>query len=146
MSKASAYLSQFERVKSFKLRGNRLLVEPLPKEEIKSAGGLILAAPLSDHRSTLDQNRACLAVILCAGEGYYDDETNETVSLDLQVGNIVLISAYGLRAYSNFPGVVGYKADSIALIRDSDVTAAWSTRAAYDAFASELASGAAKEA
>jgi len=138
----SKYLSQFEKVSAFRLRGNRLLVEPLPKEEIKSAGGLLLSAGSADHRSTLDQNRACLAVILSVGEGYYDDDTNNDVPLDVEAGNIILVSAYGLRTYSTFPGVVNYKQDGIALIRDSDINAVWKDMSEYKQFAEQLVSGA----
>lgn len=131
----SKYLSQFENVKAgYKLRGNRLLVEPLPKEELKSAGGLLLHAPQSDHKSTLDQNRACLAVVLAVGEGYTDDETGEDVPLDIEVGAVCLISAYGLRSFSNFPGIREYKPDGIALIRDTDVTQFWKSAEDYNTY------------
>lgn len=142
----SKYLSQFDRVKNdYKLQGNRLLVEQLPKEEIKSAGGLILAATQSDHRSTLDQNRACLAIVLAVGKGYYSEETGEDVAIGIEVGNIVLISTYGLRSYSTFPGVVDYVHDTVALIRDSDVTQVWTSFEDYNAFKGLLADGAEKE-
>lgn len=142
----SKYLSQFEKVKSFRLRGNRVLIEPLPKEEIKTAGGLFVASSLSDHRSTTEQNRAVLAYVLAVGAGYYDDETKEDVGLDVAPGNIVLVSAFGMRAYSSFPGLVGYTQDSVALIRDSDVNAVWANSEAYDQYAKELASGASQKA
>ena len=138
----SKYLSQFEKVKDgYKLQGNRLLVEPMPKEEIKSAGGLLLAAPESDRRSTLDQNRACLAIVLATGAGYYNEETGADVPMDVEVGNVLLLSAYGLRLYSNFPGVGGYTADGIALIRDTDVTMVWKSVDDYNTYKELLASG-----
>ena len=143
----SKYLSQFVQVKDkYKLRGNRILVEVLPREEIKSAGGLILAAPPSDHRSTLDSNRACLAVVLAVGDGYYDDDTGEDSPLDIEVGNVIMLSAYGMRLYSTFPGVVDYVPEHIALIRDSDVTQAWKSKEDYEQYKQGLASGARKNA
>lgn len=142
----SKYLNQFKQITSLRLRGNRILVEILPKLEIKTAGGLIMAASLSDHRSTLEANRAVLAYVLAVGEGYYHDETEETVALDVKPGNIILVSGYGLRAFSDFPGVIGYKQDDICMIRDSDINAVWENSEAYAQYAKELASGASQKA
>lgn len=135
----SKYLKQFEAASSsIRLRGNRILIEPMPKEEIKSAGGLIMAAPETDHRSTLEQNRASLAIVLAVGEGYYDEDTGADSPLDINVGNVVLVNAYGLRCYSSFPGVRDYTQDGIAMIRDSDVNAVWETVEAFEAYREKL--------
>ena len=140
----SKYLSQFENVKdAYKLRGNRLLVEPLPKEELKSAGGLLLAAPLSDHKSTLDQNRACLATVLAVGEGYLNEDGSDE-PMDVEVGNVILLSVFGLRMFSNFPGVRGYSADGIALIRDTDISQVWKSLDDYEVYKALLGSHADK--
>lgn len=135
----SKYLKQFQAAAGhIRLRGNRLLVEVLPKEEIKSAGGLIMAAPITDHRSTLEQNRATLAIVLAVGEGYYDDDTSEDVPMDVTPGNVILINAYGLRSYSEFPALRDYKQDGIAMIRDSDVNAVWKDVEAFKLYAEKL--------
>lgn len=130
----SKYLTQFNNnPHKLPLRGNRVLVEPLPKEEIKTASGIIVAAPKTDHRSTLEQNRAELAVVLAVGSGYYDEEGSD-VPVDLAPGNVVLINGFGLRAYSDFPGIADYVQDAIAMIRDNDVHAAWESLEAYKAY------------
>lgn len=135
----SKYLKQFEAAAGhIRLRGNRILVEPLPKEEIRTAGGLIMAAPETDHRSTLEQNRASLAVVLAVGEGYYNEDTGADVPMDIKVGNIVLINAYGMRPYSSFPSLRDYKQDGIAMIRDSDVNAVWENDEAFKLYAEKL--------
>lgn len=133
----SKYLKQFESASgSIRLRGNRILVEVLPPEELKSAGGLLLAAPDSDHRSSLENNRASLAIVLVTGEGYDDDGTD--VPLDIKPGNVVLINAYGLRPYTNFPALSNYKRDEIALLRDSDVNCVWESVEAFQIYAEKL--------
>lgn len=119
------------------LRGNRLLLELLPKPEVKSKGGIVIATSLTDHRSTTVENAADIAVVLATGEGYYD-ENGATVPLDLEVGNVVLISRFGMRTYSSFPGLNEYVADTIALARDSDVHAKWESLASFEAYIEAL--------
>lgn len=132
---SSKYLAQFSKAREhLRLRGNRLLVEVLPKEEIKTKGGLVIASSLSDHRTNTDMNRADVAVVLAVGEGYYDDDTGADVAMDIKVGNVVLISRYGLRTYSSFPGVTNFVADTIALCRDNDINAVWEDAAAFEAY------------
>ena len=119
------------------MRGNRLLLELLPPPEIKTAGGLIVASSLTDHRSATKENAADVAVVLATGEGYYGDD-GAPVPLDLQVGNVVLVSRFGMRTYSTFPGIKDYVADTIALARDSDMHARWESVEAFEAYVEAL--------
>lgn len=129
----SKYLARFQKAGGkLPLRGNRLLVEVMPKEELKSAGGLILNAPTSDHRSKLEQERAKLAVVVAIGNGYFDGE--EDVPLDIKPGAVVLISELGLKYYSEFPGIAEYTGETLALTRDTEVHAAWDSLEAYQEY------------
>ncbi len=130
----SKYLERFKKVASkLPLRGNRILVEVLPKEELKSAGGIILNAPTSDHRSRTEQHRAKVAVVVAVGSGYFDDssEEGEDVPLDIQPGNVVMLSEFGLKYYSEFPGLSEYTGESLALALDKDVHCAWESIEAF---------------
>lgn len=135
----SKYLNRFKRVDrtDFPLRGNRILVEVLPKEELKSAGGLIMNSVSSDHRTSTNENRADLAIVLACGDGYIDDDGTE-VPMDLQPGNVILVSRMGLRLYSDFPGLQEYTKETIALSRDTEVHCAWPSIDAYVAYRSKL--------
>lgn len=134
------YLDRFLRLApgQLPLRGNRLLVELLPKEEVLTAGGLVIATNLNDHRSTTKENQADLAVVLAAGPGYYSDDTGEDVALDVKPGNVVMLTRYGIRAFSSFPGVLDFTQDTIAMCRDSDIHAAWESIEAYEQYRAAL--------
>jgi co-chaperonin GroES (HSP10) len=135
----SKYLQQFQRVSdnSLRLRGNRLLLELLPKPEVKSKGGLVLVTNISDHRTTTQDNMADICVVLRTGEGYYNDD-GSTLPLDLKVGNVVLVSRFGLKLYSNMPGLADYTGESIALARDTDVHAVWESIEHFEQYVREL--------
>lgn len=136
----SKYLGRFSRLthEQLPLRGNRLLVEVLPKEEIKTAGGLFIQSSMADHKSTTEQNRAKLAVVLATGPGYYNDETGEDVELDIKPGSVILVSEMGLKYYSHFPGLVEYTGETLALTRDSEVHISWPSLEAYTAYRNSL--------
>ena len=119
----SKYLEKFKRLQEHKdlytLRGDRLLIEILPKEELTTASGLVIAT-VDDYRSTTKDNQATLGIVLLVGVGYYDEDTGKDVPLDVQPGNIVLLSGMGLKLYSSFPGCQGYIPNTIALTRNSE--------------------------
>jgi co-chaperonin GroES (HSP10) len=134
----SKYLEQFQRAgNTLRLRGNRVLLELLPKPEVKSKGGLVLATSLNDHRATTEQNMADICVVLATGEGYYNDD-GTVVPLDLMPGNVVLVSRYGLKLYSNIPGLADYTGESIAIARDTDVHAVWKSAQEFERYIEAL--------
>lgn len=123
--KKSKYLGRFQALwtgapELFTLHDNRLLVEILPKDELKSKGGLILTPSRSDHRSVTEENQHQLAVILYVGAGFLN-EKNEVVRPNYQPGNLVLVSPYSLKPYTSFPMLAEYTANELALTRDIDV-------------------------
>lgn len=135
----SKYLERFKKLQlgDLPLRGNRLIIELLPKIEVKTKGGLVLATSLNDHRTTTNENQADVAIVLAVGEGYYGDD-GEPVPLDIKVGNVILLTRFGIRAYSTFPGLSEYTADTIALCREADVHAAWPSIEAFKEYVDKL--------
>ena len=117
----SKYLAQFKRVEDskYKLAGGRMLVEILPKKEMKTTGGLIMAAPLQ-HKGTADTQRAVVGVVLMTGEGYVDDD-NKDVPMEVKVGSIVVLNEFGLKYYSEFPGITSYTENKLALTAESEI-------------------------
>lgn len=115
------YLDQFKKLEGskYKLSGGRLLVEILPKKEMKTGGGLIMAAPIQ-HKGTADQQRAVVGVVLMVGEGYVDDDGVD-VPMETRVGAVVVLNEFGLKSYSEFPGVTSYTENKIALTAESEI-------------------------
>ncbi len=115
----SKYLKDFEVLRQTKLmpkiRGATLIVECLPKQELKSAGGIILGKVDGTHRGSAEDTRRGLAIILACGAGYSSDEPCE-----LKPGQIVLLP-YSPLYLSELPGIKGYTANTVALINESDV-------------------------
>lgn len=115
------YLEQFKKLEGskYKLAGGRLLVEILQKKEMKTTGGLIMAAPLQ-HKGTADTQRAVVGVVLLTGEGYVDDDGID-VPMETKVGSIVVLNEFGLKYYSQFPGISAYTENKIALTAESEI-------------------------
>ncbi len=136
----SKYYEKFSKLSASQLplRGNRLLVEVFPKEEIKSKGGLIISSDRTSHRTTTEQNRGTLAIVLAAGPGYVNERNDEDVPLEMQVGAIILVSDYGLKYFSQFPGLNEYTQESIAITRDTEIHAFWPSLEAYLAYAAAV--------
>jgi hypothetical protein len=115
----SKYLALFKAQNDAKvlpnIKGATLVVECLPKKELKSAGGIILGAVDKTHRGTLEDNRRGLAIILAVGEGYSSDEP-----CTLKPGQVVMLPFSPLYL-SEWPGIAGSTMNTIALINESDV-------------------------
>ena len=146
MIKESKYESRFSKVvkeapESFSIMGNRLLIEVLtdPNAEIKSKGGIILGAPLSDHaKSEFNMLRSTLGIVLLVGEGYYDETTGEDIPLSVGRGSIVLVSELGIKHYSTFPGLNEYIPKSLGMISEADIQMSFPTIEAYNEFSKIL--------
>jgi hypothetical protein len=80
---------------------------------------------------------ADICVVLATGEGYYNDD-GTVVPLDLMPGNVVLVSRYGLKLYSNIPGLADYTGESIAIARDTDVHAVWKSAQEFERYIEAL--------
>lgn len=132
----SKYLARFARLKSegaafFTLPGNRMLVEILPKEELKTRGGLIMATDMRDHRNHTEENRAIVGIVVLNGSGYVDDDGN-TVEIEYTEGSVVLLSSLGIRYYSQFPGLTEYTESSLGMTRDSEVQMSFPSLEAFE--------------
>lgn len=123
----SKYLALFTRLREslpnfYQLYGSRILVEVLPEEELKTAGGLIVAKSPTNFKSNTEENKFTAAVVIAIGQGYYNDETGEDVPLQVKQGQVVEVVRSGLRPYSNHP-ILGtqYTSGDLALINDSHI-------------------------
>ncbi len=138
----SKYLEQFKRLRetandSFVLNGDRMIVEVLEKEELKTAGGLHIASSLKDHKSSTEENRSVMAVVLLVGEGHVDEDGND-VPVKYQPGELIMLPDASMRKYTQFSGLVAYAKNEIALTRESEVHISWPSFEAYEAYKAAL--------
>jgi co-chaperonin GroES (HSP10) len=138
----SKYLERFKRLVEngdiYALRGDRLIVEVLPKVEVKSAGGLIMATPDNQVRGDLANKQPTLAIVLATGSGFTDSEGNP-VDLEYGPGAIVMVSQLGLNYFSTFPGISEFTSNTIALTRDSEVHCFWQSAEEFSRYCALLA-------
>jgi len=141
----SKYLTMFNRVKNeapntYRLNGARILVEIIPKEEIKSAGGLVLAAPRELVQGSVENMRGLLGIVILTGEGYYGDD-GKAVPLDVNSGAVVLLNEFATRVFSTFPGISEYSGNSIAITDESAIQMQWPTIEDYLTYRKVLNNG-----
>lgn len=123
----SRYLSYFEAHagklrQAMKLVGDVILVERVKFPEAKSAGGIIFVDHAAKQINSTFSDRPVFYRVLLPGEGYYNDETNEPVPLDVKQGDIVLASTVGVKLFSSFPLLEAYEADTIGITREAEIT------------------------
>ena len=68
--------------------GDRVLVLPLDKSEIKSASGIIIP-------ETVDKERPDQGKVVAVGPGKYDEDGERRIPLSVKVGDTVMFSKYG---------------------------------------------------
>lgn len=123
-----------EAQKLFRLNGNRLLIEVLPPRELKTASGIIIAAPSGyDARATAEAFKPTLGVVLLTGPGYIDAD-GTPIDMDVKVGMVVMVADLGMRYLSQFPGLSDYTKNTIALITEGDVQMQFPSLEAYEAY------------
>lgn len=120
------YLESFgklndERKGLFTLTGNCLLVEELPDEEFKTDSGIIIAG--NQRQVTgIQADKPTFVRILLVGEGYFDEDTKETIPCDSKQGDIVLIGAHGVRWFSVFGKFMNYgSGNRIGICRETEI-------------------------
>lgn len=136
------YLSTFQRLHDLKMEsglcGSNMYVEVLPHEEIKSAGGIIVQADISTHKTDTKENRPNYCVVLQVGQGFVDENGNvETPRFN--VGDVILVDTFGLRYFSSFHGIPDFVANRIALTRDINVVDCFGSIEEFDTRAKKLA-------
>lgn len=126
-------LTKEERKELFTLNGNRVLLEILPKREIKTASGLIISAP-SDHvKITADATQAVMAIVLLTGEGYVDEDGNP-VDMDVKPGNVVMVNEFGIKTFSTFPGLLDYTKNTLAMTSESEIQVSFPSMEAFERY------------
>lgn len=118
---------------TFVLRGSTLIVEIQEQEEIKTKGGIVLATH-ADHAKgqSVAAHRVEVGKVLMVGEGYWDEQNREFVSLGIAPGAIVMLPQYSTQLMSHFPGIQRPTSNKIAMIKMDQILAYYPTQKAYE--------------
>ena len=138
----SKYLEQFKRLENnkelYRLNGGRVLIEVLPKPELKTAGGILMAAPANFAKgATFETQAGTVGIVLLTGEGYVDND-GTSYEIDLKPGNIVMVNDFGIKTLSSFPGLEQYTAQSLAVIDETTVQMTWPSIEAFTEYSRVL--------
>lgn len=106
---------------AFELIGDCILVERIKEPEKKTASGIIYGLETKNQLGTFAQDRPHWVRVLVVGEGWYDEETGESVPLNVQPGDVVLVSQVSVKYFSTFGDMDGAPADTIGLTRESEI-------------------------
>jgi co-chaperonin GroES (HSP10) len=120
----SKYFKRFQRLLqespgSMELKGDQILVERLPKPELKTAGGLYIPGGVTTHRNTIESDTTEFGLVLMVGPGQFLDD-GTTLACDSKPGDVILLPGTTYW-YGAFGHIIDYDPYSIGRIRDSMV-------------------------
>lgn len=113
----------FDDVPPMTLKGDMILVERLPKLEMKTKSGIIIA-DAKTHKETAHDTATEFGIVLMVGPGQIFED-GSLQPCDSKPGDVILLSG-NIYWYSQFGSLVDYKPYSIGRLRDSQV-AMWFT-------------------
>lgn len=128
---------------TFIVRGANIVVEILEPEEIKTAGGIVIAAP-SDHikGNSVAAHSVQIGKALMCGQGYWQDydeeikgekdEAGRYVPLEVQPGAILILPQYSIQLLSHFPGIQRPTGNKLALVKMDQILAYYPSLEAYN--------------
>lgn len=108
-----------ELVPHMTLKGDMLIVERLPKIELKSKGGIIMPHDVKTYKDTMSDRVTDFGIVLMTGPGHvFDDGTR--APCECKPGDVVLLPG-NVAWYSAFGTMGDYEAFSIGLVRDAQI-------------------------
>lgn len=109
------------------IRGSTILVELLPDPEFKTAGGLIVATP-SDHvKGSMHDNKLLAATVLATGPGYWDEEAQAYIPLEVRPGAVVVMPQFSAQMLSNMPGINRPTKNKLAIAKEDNILMFYAT-------------------
>lgn len=130
---------------TFVLRGSNIIVEVLDREEIKTAGGLIMASdPKQMKGNTINAHEVIVAKVLMCGQGYWNENEHPNPDngfyepLEVKPGAIVFLPPHSYQLLSHFPGIQRPTANKLAMVKMDALTAYYPSQQAYELAKSKL--------
>lgn len=90
----------------FELIGNAVIVSRLPKREIKSQSNLVLSTGDYKQQNSFAANQPEFVKVLAVGKGYYNEETNEDVPLEVTPGAVIEVGRNSVNWFSSFGAIM----------------------------------------
>lgn len=118
---------------AFYLVGDNILVGRLPKQEMKTSSGLIIASGKDKQINAMDSSLPEFVQVLAVGKGFYNEEEKKEVPLELSPGNIIEVARFSVSWFSAF----GLVADSeqagtgVGITREREYRVKFDTYEAY---------------
>jgi co-chaperonin GroES (HSP10) len=147
MSQQESFEKEFSQLRelgeqSFVLRGSSIIVEIQPEEEIKTAGGLIIATdPKHIKGNSVEQHKLQVGKVLMTGPGYWIDGEEGSGSfepLEVKPGAIVILPQYGTSYISVFPGIQRPTGNKLGVVKMDQVLAYYPTQEAFEQVKAKL--------
>lgn len=132
----SKFLNQFKKLTNgdgFELIGDFILVERIPEEEKKTKSGIVLAATPSTHKD-FGSEPPVFCHVLMVGKGFYDEETDKVVEINVNPGDIVLISPMSAHWFKSFGNLISEGTSTLGLIRESEIKMRFFGAKGYEQF------------
>lgn len=115
----SIYAEKFKALASTgaaSLIGQRLLIEEIKVEELKTAGGLVLPSRVEGYaKSSQQMGLTHVGLVLLVGEDPWLRDSEGQNVRQVKIGDIVWVAEFGVRPCTNFPGMVDATDDSLQL-------------------------------
>ncbi len=122
----SRYFKRFQRlleaqgeVLPMSLKGDMLIVERLPKIELKTSSGIILPHDMKTYKDTHSDRVTDFGLVLMTGPGAVFDD-GSSAPCECKAGDVILLPG-NVAWYSAFGTMADYEAYSIGLVRDAQV-------------------------
>lgn len=120
----SRYFHRFKKLmddhpRCMELKGDQILVEKLPKPELKTSGGLIIPGGVSTHKNTIESDTTEFGLVLMVGPGQFLED-GTTVPCDSKPGDVILLPGTTYW-YGAFGHIADYDPYTIGRIRDGAV-------------------------
>lgn len=118
----SRYYHRFKKLQDMDamlLKGDQILVERLPKPELKTSSGLIIPGGVKTYKDTIESDTTEFGLVLMVGPGQYTDDGG-IIQCDSKVGDVILLPGTTYW-YGAFGHIADYDPYSIGRIRDGMV-------------------------
>lgn len=101
------------------LKGDMLIVERLPKVELKTKGGIIMPHDVKTYKDTMSDRVTDFGIVLMTGPGHIFDDGSRA-PCECKPGDVILLPG-NVAWYSAFGTMGDYTAFSIGLVRDAQI-------------------------
>lgn len=120
----SKYFKRFQRLIdehhwTMNLKGDMLIVERLPKVELKTKGGIIMPHDVKTYKDTMSDRVTDFGIVLMVGPGHVFDDGSRA-PMDCKAGDVILLPG-NVAWYSAFGTMGDYTPFSIGLVRDAQI-------------------------